>query len=224
MSVLQVAEHPEHRELLIDDGKVNALSQALLDELNAQVEAAAQAARPLLILGRPGCFSAGYNLKVMQAGGEPRRQLRAAGDRLSLQLLEHPAPVVIACAGHALAKAALLLLCADYRFGSRGDFRIGLNETAIGMAMPATGLALTQQRLNPVWLTRCVLNAQMLGPDQALDAGFFDELCEPQDLLAQARARIAALAQLDRTAFAETKRRQRAALLDALREDHSAGY
>src|SRR5690606_14639635 len=102
--------------------------------------------QPLLISGRSGCFSAGYNLKVMQAGGEPRRQLRAAGDRLTLQLLEHPAPVVMACDGHALAKAALLLLCADYRFGSHGDFRIGLNETAIGMPMPATGLALTQQR------------------------------------------------------------------------------
>jgi enoyl-CoA hydratase len=218
VSALQVREADGLLELLIDDGKVNALSQALLDELNSLVATAAEARQPLLISGRAGCFSAGYNLKVMQAGGEARRQLRAAGDQLTLQLLEYPAPVVMASSGHALAKGALLLLCADYRIGVQGDFRIGLSEVAIGMTMPASAQALTRHFLQPSWMNRCVLNAQMLSPEQAVAAGFYDEACDPAELLPRARAQLGNLAELDRTAFAETKLQLRAELLTALRQ------
>jgi enoyl-CoA hydratase len=218
VSALHVRQAEGYLELLIDDGKVNALSLELLEALNAALQQAALACQAVLIGGRDGCFSAGYQLKVMQAGGEGRRQLRAAGDQLKRRLLEHPAPVVIACTGHCLAKGALLLLCADYRLGSSGAFRIGLNETAIGIVMPMTALALAQHRLNPAWHSRAVLNAEILSPDQALAAGFLDQLCAPDQVLDQARAQMAQLVSLDANAYGETKRRLRQPLLQALEQ------
>lgn len=217
MTALRVVEHPGYRELLIDDGKVNALAQPLLDSLNQAVSAAADAGQALLIVGRPGCFSAGYDLKVMQGSDtEARLRLRAAGGALRRALLAHPAPVVMACSGHAMAMGAYLLLCGDFRVGVDGDFRVALTETAIGMPMPETGVALARARLAPHWLARCVLNAQRLTPAQAVSAGFLDELATAETLLGTARGELERLLKLDAAAFAETRRRLNAPLLDAL--------
>lgn len=218
MSALQVREADGHLELLIDDGKVNAFSLDVLEALLTAMQQAAAARMPVLLRGREGCFSAGYNLKVMQAGGEPRRQLRAAGDQLKLCLLEHPAPVVIACAGHALAKGALLLLCADYRLGSAGDFRIGLNETAVGISMPASAMTLARHCLATHWHVRSILNAELLSPERAAQAGFLDQVTAADELLAEAQRSMQRLTALDADAYAQTKRLLRRDLLQALKQ------
>ncbi|PTU74341.1 crotonase/enoyl-CoA hydratase family protein [Pseudomonas mangrovi] len=216
MSLIGVHDAEGWRELVLDDGKVNALSQALLDELNQQVQRAAQDGLGLLISGRDGCFSAGFDLRVMRVEGEQKKRLRAAGGLLTRQLLSHPAPVVMACSGHAMAKGAFLLLCADWRVGSLGDFRICLNETAIGMPMPEPALTLARERLAPTWLSRAVLQAEPFDPRQALAAGFFDQLSAPDALLDNARTAMARLAALDRPAYAETRRRLNRDLLGRL--------
>lgn len=218
MSPVQVRDAGSHLELLFDDGKVNAFSQPVLETLVAEMQQAAATRRPVLLRGREGCFSAGYNLKVMQGGGEPRRQLRAAGDQLKLCLLEHPAPVVIACSGHALAKGALLLLCADYRLGSSGDVRIGLNETAIGISLPGSAMTLARHCLATPWQVRSILNAQLLSPQQALEAGFLDQLSAPDQLQADALECMQRLCALDADAYAQTKRQLRRELVQALKQ------
>jgi len=216
MSAVRVREADGWRELSVDDGKVNALSQSLLDELNEQVQRAAQEGLALLISGRAGCFSAGFDLRVMRVEGEAKTRLRAAGGLLTRQLLSHPAPLVMACNGHAMAKGAFLLLCADWRVGSLGEFRICLNETAIGMPMPEPALTLARERLAPTWLSRAVLQAEAFDPRQALAAGFFDQLSAPEALLDSARAAMSRLAALDRPAYAETRRRLNRDLLARL--------
>ncbi len=216
MSLISIHDAEGWRELVLDDGKVNALSQTVLDELNQQVQRAAQDGLGLLISSRAGCFSAGFDLRVMRVEGEQKKRLRAAGGLLTRQLLSHPAPVVMACNGHAMAKGAFLLLCADWRVGSLGDFRICLNETAIGMPMPEPALTLARERLAPNWLSRAVLQAEPFDPRQALAAGFFDQLSTAEALLDHARTAMTRLAALDRPAYAETRRRLNRDLLGRL--------
>jgi enoyl-CoA hydratase len=60
------------------------------------------------------------------------------GFQLALRLLDHPAPVVIACNGHAVAMGLFLLLSGDYLIGVDGPFRLVANEVAIGLTMPLT--------------------------------------------------------------------------------------
>jgi enoyl-CoA hydratase len=216
MSALSLREGAGWRELVLDDGKVNALSQTLLDDLNSEVRRAAEDGLGLLLSGRNGCFSAGFDLRVMRVEGEEKVRLRAGGGLLTRQLLSHPAPVVMACSGHAMAKGAFLLLCADWRVGSLGDFRICLNETAIGMPMPETAMSLARERLAPTWLSRAVLQAEAFTPQQAEQAGFFDQLSAPEALLDSARAAMTRLVGLDREAYAETRRRLNRELLSRL--------
>ncbi|MFN3579083.1 MAG: crotonase/enoyl-CoA hydratase family protein [Pseudomonas sp.] len=206
MSGLSMAISNGLAEITLNDGKVNALSQVMLDYLLAALEQTAQADCAVLITGREGIFSAGYDRKLIDAGGPACDAMRAAGDRLTLALLDYPAPVVIASSGHCMAKAAFMLLLADYRLGVEGDFRTGLNEVAIGMTMPDAAMPQARARLAPQWLDRCALQAQILNPQQALEAGFYDELASPDDLLQRARDKTKELAALDRKAYRETRK------------------
>ncbi|SDS72816.1 enoyl-CoA hydratase [Halopseudomonas sabulinigri] len=203
-------------EIQLDDGKVNALSESMLEQLLSAIAEAAQADAALLISGRPGCFSGGYDRKLIDAGGPACDAMRAAGDRLTLALLDYPAPVVVASSGHAMAKAAFVLLLADYRLGAEGAFRIGLNEVAIGMTMPRGAMAQARARLAPQWLNRCALQAEYLDPQQALAAGFLDELQPADRLLERAREKTRQLAALDRRAFRETRALLHASLRNEL--------
>lgn len=193
-------------EIALDDGKVNALSEQMLKDLLAAIDEAAQADAALLIYGRAGCFSGGYDRKLIDAGGPECDAMRAAGDRLTMAMLDFPAPLVIASTGHAMAKAAFMLLLADYRIGIDGPFKAGLNEVAIGMTMPDAAMPQARARLNPGWLSRCALQSEILDPQQAVEAGFYDELVSAEQLLGRAREKVQSLARLDRKAYRETRR------------------
>ena len=62
--------------------------------------------------------------------------LFSEGAELYGAMVAAPIPVIVSCTGHALAGGALLLLSADYRIGRNGTYRLGLNETRIGLALP----------------------------------------------------------------------------------------
>jgi enoyl-CoA hydratase len=202
----------------LDDGKANALSPALIAAIQQALDRAERDARALLLVGRPGRFSGGFDLTVMRQGREAVRSLVTAGAELALRLYGFPRPVVVACTGHAIAMGALLLLCADSRLGTEGDFRIGLNETANGMTLPVFGVELARDRLSKRHLARATLTAEMYAPAAAVDAGYLDCVAGADVLLPQALAEAERLSALDSAAFARTKRRLRTATIVLVRE------
>ena len=116
--------------LTFDDGKANAYSHDALAAIGEGLDRAEQEATAVLLAGRPGKFSAGFDLSVMTAGDEPMRALVSAGAQLALRVFTFPMPVVAACTGHGLAMGAIMLLVCDARVGADGPFKIGLNEVA----------------------------------------------------------------------------------------------
>ncbi|HYK66019.1 MAG TPA: crotonase/enoyl-CoA hydratase family protein, partial [Patescibacteria group bacterium] len=135
--------------ITMDDGKVNAMSPAMLSALNDALDKATSDRAIVVLTGRRGTFSAGFDLKVLGAGGPDAQQMVTAGFELGYRMLSFPAPIVVACSGHAIAMGAFLLLSADYRLGADGPFRIGANEVAIGITMPHFGVEICRQRLAP---------------------------------------------------------------------------
>ena len=106
----------------LDDGKVNALGPELLAGLQAALDRAEKEAKALVLTGRPGRFSAGFDLSVLGGGGAAGRDLVTRGAETALRLIDFPLPVVAACSGHAIAMGALLLLASDFRIGATGSF------------------------------------------------------------------------------------------------------
>ncbi|WP_185266855.1 crotonase/enoyl-CoA hydratase family protein [Halopseudomonas xiamenensis] len=200
----------------LDNGKVNALSPALFEAFDAALDRAEQDRAVVVISGKPGIFSGGYDLQVMTSSPAAARELVATGSTLSRRLLSHPYPVVAVCTGHAIAKGAFLLLSADYRIGVEGPFKIGLNEVAIGMTMHHVGIELARARLTHSAFTRSVINAELFSPADAVAAGFLDRVVAAEELEAEAMAMATLLTKLNMTAHRNTKLKTRRALLELL--------
>ena len=144
----------------IDDGKVNVLSFELINAMRVGHRLGLATVLPLVMTGRDGYFSAGFDLGVMNSGDKERAAaLFSAGARLYRDVVEAPVPIVASCTGHALAGGALLLLSADYRIGRPGPYRLGLNEVAIGMSLPSFAVAMATHRLERRFLTPATMFA-----------------------------------------------------------------
>ncbi|MBM4382021.1 MAG: crotonase/enoyl-CoA hydratase family protein [Deltaproteobacteria bacterium] len=193
--------------LAFDDGRANAVSHAAIDALNGSLGRAEKEAGAAVLLGRPGRFSAGFDLSVINQGIDASRALVTAGGELLVRILESDVPVVAACSGHALAMGALMLLASDYRVGARGAFKIGLNEVAIGLTLPVFALELARARIAREHLARATNLAEVYDPDGALAAGYLDRVVAPEQLEAEALAAAQPLTKLNRAAYRGTKRK-----------------
>lgn len=202
--------------LTLNNGKVNALSPAVFDALNAAFDRAEQDRAVVILTGQPGILSGGYDLKVMTAGPEHAIALVTTGSTFTRRMLAHPFPIIVACPGHAIAKGAFLLLSADYRIGVEGAFNIGLNEVQIGMTMHHSGIEVARDRLTKPAFQRSVINGEIFNPPAALDAGFFDRIVPAGELIEVARATAAQLKKINMTAHKNTKLKARKSLLDTL--------
>ncbi|MEV0712010.1 crotonase/enoyl-CoA hydratase family protein [Nocardia aurea] len=204
--------------IAMDDGKANVMSENMIRELTAAL-AQAEADRAVVVLtGRPRLFSAGYDLAMF--GRDPEEVVRTlrAGGELVHRLLGFPYPVIAACAGHAIAQGAFVLLATDVRFGVAGDFKIGLNEVAIGLTIPHYGVETARHRLTAPGFDRAAGTGALFAPVQARELGFLDVVVEDEDALRTGvYAEAERLAGLDMAAHLGTKTRVRAAVLAAVR-------
>lgn len=203
--------------IVMDDGKANALNPALLSELSSAFAQAREEARAVVLTGREGKFSAGFDLKVMMSGPEKAKEMVLAGAEFLLALYEFPKPVVMACTGHALAAGALLLATGDERIGASGPFKLGLNEVSASMPVPILAHELARDRLDPRHLTRSVLQAHIYDPPGALEAGWLDQVVEPGKLHSTALAAAQRLGELPAHAYAMTKKSLRRATIEHIR-------
>jgi enoyl-CoA hydratase len=220
-----MSEHVTYRlddriaTITMDDGKVNALSVAMLRELHEALDRAERDGAVVIMEGRDGYFSAGFDLKVF-AGGDVEHALEMLklGARLAERIFGFQTPVLIASAGHTVAAGAFLLLAADVRIGTEGAFRVGLNEVQIGLTVPWFVIELARRRLHPGHFPRAVIDAAVYTPQQAIEVGYFDHVVPADELHAASRREAERLAGLDRAAHAATKLRARGDALAAIHE------
>ncbi len=204
--------------IVMSDGKVNVMSVRMLEALHAAFDAAERDKTVVVLTGHGATFSAGFDLKVFAAGSadEIYRMVKS-GAELVLRILSFPTPVVVACNGNAVAMGAFLVLAADLRIGAEGNYKIGLNEVAIGLALPQFGIEVARQRLTPAHFNRTVTTGEMFAPPEALAAGFLDRVVPSADLDAAAHQAAEALSKINMAAHAATKLRARGPAISAIR-------
>lgn len=210
--------------LTLDDGKANALAPAMSQALNAGLDrAAADQARAVVLRGRPGVFCGGYDLKIIRGDDAAERiRMRDLGTELMLRLYLSPQPILFACTGHGVAAGAILLMAGDMRIGLAGDFKIGLNETGIGLTLPHVAIEFARDRLAPTELQQATVGAKLYDPAAAVAAGYLDAAVPADGFDAAAAAAAKTLAALDPTAFAGTKRRLRQPTVNRIRAADAA--
>jgi enoyl-CoA hydratase len=202
--------------IAMDDGKLNVLSSEMLDALHAAFERALDQGMPVILSGRQGAMSAGFDLKVMTSAGSARADLVHSGFRLAERMLSFPAPLVVACTGHAIAMGLFMVISGDYRIGAAGPFRLTANEVATGMMLPRTPIEICRYKLVPGYFDRTVTLAEVFSPSTAVSAGILDRVVDPADIDAAATELAIQLASLDIPAHRVAKQRARESLLRTL--------
>ena len=190
----------------LDDGKVNAVGHTFIDSVNAALDSAEQdQAGAVIVRGREGMFSAGFDLGEFKKGPEAGMAMVSKGFELLIRLYSFPLPLVAACTGHGIAMGAFIIMACDSRIGTRGAYKITLPETAIGMDLPPVLLALTASRIPPQYMTRVAIQSEVFDPEQAVVAGFLDEVVDADALDARALAVAEQLLQLPQKQYAANK-------------------
>ncbi|TNE86680.1 MAG: crotonase/enoyl-CoA hydratase family protein [Deltaproteobacteria bacterium] len=200
----------------LDDGKRNALSDAVLAEVHAAFDRAEAEGVAVVLTGRDGVLSAGFDLRVMRGGGLAALRMLKRGYSLTGRMLAFPYPVVVACPGHAYAMGSFLLVSGDYCLAVPGDYTLVANEVAIGLTLPRVGGEVLRQKLTPGAFQRAAVLSEAFSPEEGLAVGFVDELVPAEVLLDRARAKARELLALDPEAHAATKLRVRAGTLAAI--------
>ncbi len=216
-SILDYTLHDGTATLTMNDGKANVMSPRMLDALNAALDRAEADKAIVVLTGRPGMFSGGFDLSVFKAG-DPRETLKmlTGGAHLARRLLAHPQPVVAAASGHAIAMGAFLLQCADVRVGLVQGATVQANEVLIGMTLPHFAIEICRQRLAPTHVHLVGATGLAYSGAEAVAAGLLDAVVAPDALSAATQAQVQRLKKADPKAFTATKLRLRAPVLDAL--------
>ncbi|WP_417623035.1 crotonase/enoyl-CoA hydratase family protein [Parasphingorhabdus sp.] len=204
--------------ITMDDGKANAINFTVMEALNDAVDKAESDAKAIVLTGREGRFSGGFDLGMMGSfNREDSVRLLDRASELVLRLYGGPLPVVAACNGHAIAMGVFLLMACDTRIGAAGDFKLGANESITGMTLPVFAVELARGRLSPLHQTRAMIQAFIYDPKGAVEAGYLDMLVEPDKLQEQAVGIAGQLAKLPGHAYAYQKSAMRKPALDAIR-------
>ena len=202
--------------ITLKNGKVNAISHQIITEINDALDQAEAEEAAVIITGREGLFSGGYDLNTMKESSTAAVSLVTAGSTLSRRMLSFPFPIIGACSGHAIAKGAFLLLSCDIRIGTQGPYKIGLNEVAIGMTMHQAGIELARNRIPINYLTRSLITAELFDPETAITAGFLDTVVAYEQLISTAITAAKQLLTLNMAAHHSTKLKERKEFLSAL--------
>ena len=190
----------------MDDGKVNVFSPDMIKNFNDVLDQVPTDKGAMLIIGRDGMFSAGFDLKVMMSSPENAASMVKSGFELLMRVFTFPRPVVAACSGHAIALGAFLLCSCDHRIGCKGDFKIGANELRNNMIVPTPILELAKFRLIKSHKQRALLNAEMYSIEDAVVPGYLDEVTDQDSLFQLAMAKAKDLATLAHPQYLQTKK------------------
>jgi len=182
--------------LRLENGKANSISSSFLERLQRLLGEIGDA-RAAVLIGQGAAFSAGLDLPSLVELDRPAmRSFILAFDEAMLRVFELPVPVVAAVNGHAIAGGCVLALQADLRIGADRDARIGLNETRLGIGLPAVVLETLRAQVPPPSLAVLGLEGRLVSPREALQLGLLHEVVPEAELLPRAVARAAELAAL----------------------------
>jgi enoyl-CoA hydratase len=195
------------RILTLDRPPANAIDETLLSDLAGALDAARadDAVRAVVLTGAGAFFSGGFDFAVPRRDDEVAGDLYALYRNAHLALLTLPKPTVAMVNGHAIAGGLVLVLACDYRLGLDGDYRVGLNEVAVGASFPRAAFEIVRLRLPYARVSELILGAALYPASQALRLGVVDELFTADKFADTVLRRAARLGALPREAYAHAK-------------------
>ena len=190
----------------LDDGKANVFSYKMLRALNDCLDQVPKDSGSLIIAGRPGIFSGGFDLKTLGSGDvDEIIKMVTLGYETLLTLYSFPRPIIAAVPGHSVALGIFVTCCADYRIAIDGEYICQANEVRNNMDIPTQIMEIVKSRVNKRYFYRAVLNGDPLSMKEAVAAGYIDELASPENFMDRVIEKAEDLATLGHPFYEKTK-------------------
>ena len=175
--MLEIINHGSVREIRLARPPVNALNPELVNLLTLSLHEATPDCDAIVLSGRDGMFSAGLDVvDLIQLNRSGITEFWSNFFELLQTVASSPVPVAAAITGHSPAGGAVVCLMCDYRVMSRGDYRIGLNETRVGLVIPPLLHNAMARLVGPRVAEHMLVAGTLIDPENALKAGLVDAL------------------------------------------------
>jgi 3,2-trans-enoyl-CoA isomerase len=199
-------------------GKGNAMGGDFLIGLNQMLdELQEKPAGCVVLTGYDKFFSAGLNLlELWEYDRVQLTQFLTQFSHTFMRLMKIPQVIISAINGNAIAGGAILAQTTDYRIMAKGDIRIGVNEIQVGIPFPRQVLEIVKDRLPVTSHFDAVYRGVLFSPEEALKAGFVDEICDKEVLEERAISLAKEMASRHFDALACIKRDMSASKLERL--------
>jgi enoyl-CoA hydratase/carnithine racemase len=179
--------------LRLDNPKVNALSGALLGELEAAAVALTKdPPGAVVVTGGDRIFAAGADISEF-GGPDEAREIGGRFLRALDALAAIPRCVIAAIGGFALGGGCELALACDLRIASERA-KLGQPEILLGIIPGGGGTQRLARLVGPSRAKDLILSGRQVGAEEALRIGLVDEVVPPDELHDRALARAAELA------------------------------
>lgn len=191
----------------LDDGKANAFSYEMLIQINNLLEKVSRDSGALVITGREGLFSGGFDLKTFATGDmEKVSKMVQLGYRLLLELFSFERPVIAAVSGHSIALGLFIACSADYRIAIDGEYVCQANEVRNNMDIPTPIMEILKARVNKNYFYPAVLHSDAFSVQDSIEVGYIDEVVAEQDFMNRVIEKATELASLPHPFYANTKK------------------
>jgi enoyl-CoA hydratase/carnithine racemase len=182
----------------------NALSEALLAALQAQLDALAadESVRVLVLAGAGKAFCAGHDLREMRAHPslEYYQRLFAQCSRMMLSLRRLPVPVIARVQGIATAAGCQLVAQCDLAVASR-EARFAVSGVGLGLFCSAPAVPLSRN-VSCKEAFEMLVTGEFIDAEQARARGLVNRVAEPSQLEAETDKLVAAIVSKPRVAIA----------------------
>ena len=194
-------------EITMDDRKANVLSHSMFDQLNETFDIAEKEKAIIILKGRDGLFSGGFDLKTMATGDmEKITKMVQMGYRLLLELYAFDRPIIAAVSGHSIALGLFVTCSADYRIAIDGEYICQANEVRNNMDIPTPIMEILKARVNKNYFYPAVYHSDAYSMKDSIGVGFIDEVVPETEFMNRVMEKAKELASLPHPFYANTKK------------------
>lgn len=194
--------------VVLSRGKVNALTEELVDELRSTLQGLSSDpnVKAVILTGSGKFFSFGFDIPHFMGHSREdfTRYLIKFAD-LYADLFLFPKPVIAALNGHTVAGGCMIATACDYRIMVTGKAKISLNEITFGSSVFAGSVEMLKACVGHRNAETILCSGFMYSAEQALELGLIHRIASEQDLLLQAQKVAEDFADRDTRAFQSIK-------------------
>jgi Delta3-Delta2-enoyl-CoA isomerase len=225
MSHITVSREQEVATLTLSRGKVNALNEAMVEELYDHLETIEtdETLKAAILTGQGSFFTFGFDIpEFLSYSREAFTGYLNKFTNLYRYLFTFSKPVIAALNGHTVAGGCMLATACDYRLMVGGKAKIALNELNFGSSVFAGSAAMLEYCVGSPNAQKVLYTGKMYSAEEAMNLGLVDRITTIEDLPHESMRVALDFAAKDASAFRSIKELLRKPVIEAIKGSEEA--